>query len=239
MRIQSTLKVVFVFFIITSCKLKEHEKSMDGLWEITKVSIGEGEMTPVARWIRLNKDFTQESGNGWLQHSVGTWTLDPTNNLLGVNNSNGIEDKVPFEVNLTGNTMTWKRIEMGEEVSISLRRISKIPTSEANKLFGLWKFTSIHMDSKEISDSLNPKNKATLYLAWDHNYKLSHYPDGDKYGIFKTHGHRQRMQMVVNYNTRQPKIEFYNFEIDKDTLHLKSVNKNIQLKLIRIHQFLD
>lgn len=77
-----------------------------------------------------------------------------------------------------------------------------------------------------------------LFLRWDHNYELRNYPKGEKYGIFKTHGHRQRMQMVMDYNTEHPKIEFYNYTFKEDTLSLESTNKDFKLKLIRIHQFL-
>ena len=135
--------------------------------------------------------------------------------------------------------MTWKRMEENQEITVDLKRIQKIPTSEANKLFGLWKFERILLDNREVSDSLNLENNAMLYLAWNYNYQLRNYPIDEKYGIFKTHGHRQRMQMVVNYNAKYKKIEFYDFEFNQDTLHLKSTNKNFELKLTRIRKFLD
>jgi hypothetical protein len=37
--------------------------------------MGNNEMTPIARWMRFNKDSTQTSGNGWLQHSEGSWVF--------------------------------------------------------------------------------------------------------------------------------------------------------------------
>lgn len=47
-----------------------------GLWEVTKVIVGQEEMTPVAKWTQINKDGTFETGNGWLQNGNGTWTFD-------------------------------------------------------------------------------------------------------------------------------------------------------------------
>lgn len=238
-KIKSISVLILSIMMLMSCnRKKEQDTGIIGLWEVTEVSYGGNKMTPMARWVRLNSDFSQESGNGWLQHSVGKWTLDPTTNLLHIENTNGLEDKIPFKVSVNGENMRWERLEEGEELLVTLKRITKLPTSEANKLFGLWKFHTIKMDNKEVSDSLNPSSKAMLFLRWDHNYELRNYPKGEKYGIFKTHGHRQRMQMVMDYNTEHPKIEFYNYTFKEDTLSLESTNKDFKLKLIRIHQFL-
>ena len=59
--------IVFIM-LFTSCTSK-----IEGLWEIEKVKVGDKEMTPIARWVRLNPDKSQKSGNGWFQHSIGTW----------------------------------------------------------------------------------------------------------------------------------------------------------------------
>ena len=233
------LTIFLVLSLVISCESKKNNDSIVGLWEVTKVAMGDQEMTPVAKWIRFNDDFTQESGNGWVQHSVGNWTLDPTTNQLRVNNTNGMEDKIPFEVNLTGNSMMWKRIEFGEEVVVSLNRIDQIPTAEANKLLGGWKFQSIVVDGKDVSDSLNPNNKAMLYLAWDHAYRLRNYPEGEKFGIYRTHGHMQRIEMMLNYNSKDMKMQAYFYEFDGDTLTFKATNKEEELQFTRIHNFFD
>ena len=45
-------------------------------------------MTPNARWMRFNPDFTQESGNGWFQHSLGSWSLNSIKGELSIVNDN-------------------------------------------------------------------------------------------------------------------------------------------------------
>ena len=45
-----------------SCKNQEvHELKVDGLWTVTKVKVGEQEMTPIAKWMQFNADSTQTS----------------------------------------------------------------------------------------------------------------------------------------------------------------------------------
>lgn len=238
--VKSLAILLFSMITLISCEdKKEQDSGIIGLWEVTEVSLEGNSMTPIARWVRFNSDFTQESGNGWLQHSIGNWKFNRETKMLEIENTNGLEDKNPFKVVLNGDNMQWKRLEAGDELTVMLKKIKKLPTSEANKLFGLWKFVDIRINHKEVLDSLNPNGKAMLSFGWDNNYTLRNYPEGEKYGIFKTHGHRQRMQMVVDYNTKNPKIEFYNYQFIGDTLSLKSTNKNIELILTRIHQFLN
>ena len=60
----------------------ENKTTIEGLWIVKSVRVGEQEMTPNAKWARFNSDLAQESGNGWFQHSYGIWNLDPKTNEL-------------------------------------------------------------------------------------------------------------------------------------------------------------
>lgn len=226
-----------VFFI--SCEKEQDSKNtIDGLWLVKKVKMGDQEMTPIARWMRFNKDSSQVSGNGWLQHSMGSWSYNLKSNTLSITNTNGIADEFePFQVNLQDQIMKWNRTEDGRPIEVTLERIHKLPTSEANKLYGLWRFDSIFEDDKEISKTLNPSKKGMLFLRWDGTYELRNYPEGEQYGIFKTHAHRPQLDMV-SYS-KEPEYQFYEFRVNNNTLTLTATNKEKQLKLTRIHQFLE
>lgn len=233
-----TLLILITFFM-SSCNQNEEQKedTILGLWIVKKVNMDSQEITPIARWMRFDKDSIQSSGNGWLQHSIGTWSLN-SKNVLSIINTNGILDEAePFQLNLEGDKMTWQRKEEGTDVTVHLERRNKIPTSEANKLLGLWKFDSILVDDKEVSDSLNPKKNAMLFLRWDNTYELRNYPKGEKYGMFKTHGHRLQIDMV-SYS-KKPEFQFYTFSLKGKKLVLKSTNSNKEIKLTKIHQFLQ
>ena len=60
--------------------------------------------------------------------------------------------------------MTLQGKEEETDLTIVLYRTIKWPTTEANKLVGLWKFDSIFVDDKEASDSLNPTKKMQWFL---------------------------------------------------------------------------
>jgi hypothetical protein len=90
---------------------------VEGLWEINKVTVGDQTMTPLAKWTRINSDFTYQSGNGWLQNSEGNWTFDKSlNQFLPIEKNGIVDDFGPFEVEIIKDHMTWTRIEAGDEV---------------------------------------------------------------------------------------------------------------------------
>ena len=94
------MKIVIVSFftllLLISCN-KEDNNSIVGLWEVEKVSMGDHSMTPIARWMKFESDNTQVSGNGWLQHSYGNWSL--TGKDLSVEDFNGVSDNTnPFSI---------------------------------------------------------------------------------------------------------------------------------------------
>lgn len=229
------LAILSIVFFIFSCNQVQKSKSeINGLWLVKKVKIGENEMTPVARWMKFNNDSTQTSGNGWLQHSVGTWSLK--NNSLSVKNTNGLLDEAaPFKVEIQINKMTWSREEEGENVQVFLEKTDKLPTSNGNKLIGLWKIDSIIINDKNVDSEINPSNKAALHLRWDNTYVFHNLPEGKKYGVYKIHGHKPELQMV-DYGDNS-KFNFYKFSLDNNNLELISTSGNKKITLTRIHQF--
>ena len=88
-----------------ACRLKapanghQNKSTIEGLWIVKLVKVGEEEMTPNARWTRFNSDLTQESGNGRFQHSYGTWKLNTKSKELTIKNLNGLKDlNAPFKI---------------------------------------------------------------------------------------------------------------------------------------------
>ncbi|WP_288955632.1 hypothetical protein [uncultured Polaribacter sp.] len=229
------LVLTFVF-LVTSCdNIVEEKVKIDGLWIVKKVKVGDEEMTPSAKWMQFNSDSTQTSGNGWLQHSIGTWSLN-SQNKLSVNNTNGVVDNTePFLILLEKSKMTWSREEEGQNVQVFLERIDKIPTSEGNKLMGLWKLDSIAFDNND--EDLILQHSQTLFLRWDNTFIKHGEGKPKKYGVYKIHGHKPEIQMV-NYG-KNPKFTFYRFSITKERLILENTDGNEKLVYERIYQFLQ
>ena len=225
--IKNYLTLVIAFLLINSCSSEKVKYKIVGLWLVKKVEVGNKEMTPIARWMSFKSDSTQTSGNGWLQHSLGTWSLNE--NKLSITNTNGFNDtNEPFNVVLNPNTMTWSRKEDGQNVKIFLEKINKLPTSEGNKLIGLW-------ERIPINDSLIYQHTSILYLRWDNTYVKHNEGARKKYGIYKIHGHKPELQLV-NYGDK-PEFKFYNFSVNDTLLTLKSLKGNEEIIYSRIHQF--
>lgn len=201
-----------------------------------KVIMGDQSMTPIARWMRFNTDSTQTSGNGWLQHSYGKWSLK--DNQLKVIDSNGITDTFqPFTIVLKDSTMTWKRKEVGQQIEVSLKRINTLPVSGGNKLFGLWKLTKSIDKGNDIKAIVNPSNKSMLHLRWDNMYVQHNIPSGKQFGIYKIHAHKPEIQLV-NYGN-ESKFSFWNFSIDNEKLILNSTDNKSTMEFERIYKFIQ
>ena len=209
-----------------------------GLWSVGKVEIGQEDMTPQSRWIRFNKDGTQQSGNGWYQHSFGTWNLNGKTKRLNIKNSNGyIDNNEDFLVEVFNIGMTWTRYEEGNVVKVSLVKIKEIPQAGADKLLGIWGLLKITDNNKDVTVAYNPTTNNYLFIRWDKQFSIFNTPSGRANGIFRTHGHRQEIEFI--YYGNEMRIERWRFEFDQDKLILHSLEKerNIVREYRRIDYF--
>jgi len=231
-----TTRIIILFCVVIGFASCQKQASLEGMWLVEKVSMGDQSMTPIARWMHFKTNNTQVSGNGWLQHSYGTWSLE--NNQLFVEDTNGITDNPdPFSVEIQENTMIWTRVEDEQEVKVSLKRIEELPQSSGNKLIGLWKLTSFVSDGNDMTVVINPDGKSMLHLRWDNTYVRHNMPQGKKYGIYKIHGHKPEIQLV-NYGN-EPQFSFWTFSFDEDQLTLTSADSKSVMKFERINQYLQ
>lgn len=221
--------------LFSACKSqKENTSSIEGLWLVEKVQMGTEEMTPIARWTRFNSNYTQASGNGWLQHSVGSWKLN--GDKLSVQSKNGISDSFePFQVSLEGEKMIWKRKEEKDTVHVFLKKIKELPTSKGNDLFGLWSLVGYAENGVDATSKINVPERAMIHFRWDNVYVQHNMPSGKRSGVYKIHGHKPEIQMI-NYGTGNS-FDFWKFEISNDTLIMTSTDKTTELKFKRSHQF--
>ncbi len=229
-----TFVSIIVALLLTSCKSSKKNTSIEGLWLVEKVQMGTQEMTPIARWTRFNANHTQSSGNGWLQHSVGSW--DFKDNKLRVENSNGITDKFePFHVSMEGEKMIWKRKEEKDTVQVFLKKITELPASKGNDLLGLWKLVGYAENGVDATSKINVPERAMIHFRWDNVYVQHNMPAGKRTGVYKIHGHKPEIQMI-NYG-KGNSFDFWEFEISNDTLRMTSTDKTTEIRFKRSHQF--
>lgn len=224
---------IFVFVFLTGC---EKKPTIEGLWTVKSVKIGDQEMTPNARWMRFNNDFTQESGNGWFQHSIGTWNLTPENELTVVN-TNGLEDlNEPFKVTINENTMTWNRKEEGASIEILLERSEQLPETYGDKLLGLWKLEEANGNGAYFNPTDSSNTKNYIFFRWDKRF-VANSENGRISGVYNVHGHKPEVELIPYGDQWQR--DFWNIDFDQDEIVLKLLNTDsiVTRKFKRIHNF--
>lgn len=168
---------------------------IEGLWEIKQVTVGNQMMTPTAKWTRINSDSTYQSGNGWLQNSEGAWTLRG-NNYLPIEN-NGIKDPFgPFKVQNEDDKMTWTRLEDGDTVRVSLKRVNQLPQGPADQIQGLWDLIAVTKGEENLTSQYDPKSKRYVFLRWDRIFIDDLGPAGRLSGFWHMHGHRPSLTFI-------------------------------------------
>ena len=226
MKRQIIFSLIGLFLI--SCNQEKAKHPMVGLWEITKVTIDGEENTPQGKWMRFNADSTQESGNGWLQHSRGTWKLDAATNELFLYQANGWKDEFEnFKVAFAGEDMTWSRTEEGQKVDVFMKRVEKIPQRQADELYGVWQLYSTTIDSIQMKAI----DKTTIFFRWDKMF-VAQDEQNRSFGIFKTGSHKQEVEMVY-YNPECTR-EYWDYSVKNNILKLEA--KNSEKKTIQTYQ---
>ncbi|MGB0777998.1 MAG: hypothetical protein ACPGR7_08225 [Flavobacteriaceae bacterium] len=229
------LLVLSLSLILLSCE--QNKKQPSGLWLVTEVSVGDQKMTPQGRWLKLNVDGSQESGNGWLKHSEGSFDFDEQKNSLSINNSNGINDMFPaFNVSFEADKMIWNRDEEGEQVQVTLEPISKLPKTPANTLLGLWKLKRVSFDGQNITSMNNPSGNRYLNVRWDGVFVDQNGPEGRLRGPYRIHGHNPEIEFI--YYGDCAVIDRYEYEVSEDQLKLiNSEEGSLIMEYERIHEF--
>ena len=226
-----SLMIMFTFF---SC---EKKPTIEGLWVVKSVVVGEEEMTPNARWTRFNSDQTQESGNGRFQHSYGTWKLNLESNELSIKNFNGLDDlNEPFVTSISQNEMIWERTEEGQNIKITLERSSKLPETYGDKLLGLWKLEKAISNGNYFEETDKKESNDYIFFRWDKRFVIES-EKGRINGVYNVHGHKSEVELIPYGDQVQRDFWEIQFEENQITLKLLNTEKTVTRKFSRIHQF--
>ncbi len=151
-----------------------------GLWEVTKVTVGEETMTPVAKWFDISEDGTVLGGNGGLINIRGTYTYDPETSEAFFSDQYGVPDEFgAFRLSFDDEKLIWRRTENGMDVIVSLKRVKTIPDGPWDKCVGDW--------SENDTDT-------RVSMWWDRRYTYS--SDNSNYrGTWFINPHQPRLTL--------------------------------------------
>ena len=226
-----TLSLLSAFFV--------QAQSVTGFWKVTQVTVGDEVMTPVAKWFKINENGTYQAGNGWLQNGVGIWTYHQQDQSFLPEETNGIKEEFgAFTVSFSDNEMVWKREEEGMPVIVTLKKITQMPQSTADKLVGLWDLTKAYQGDQNITTSFDPNHQHYLFIRWDRVY-VERTPEGARTtGYWHINGHRPEMTLLSDDENREDKS--WEVLVTDTTLTMIGISEaNQETKLIyhRIHEF--
>ncbi|WP_224994514.1 hypothetical protein [Cesiribacter sp. SM1] len=198
------MRLSLLLFCFLFLHLGSVHAQLNGLWIVTEVKAGDKIVTPVARWTRFHADGNTQSGNGWVQHTVGKWHYNPADSSLSIVSSNGWKDEAgPFKVvQKTGNSMRWQRLEEGVLITVNLHKTENLPQTPSDDILGLW--------------LLNPSDKvqqatgvpqAYALMRWDRRFNFKGIPGGQTYGFWQIDGHQPILTLLADGREEKWRIE--------------------------------
>ncbi|MCZ4695438.1 hypothetical protein DWB61_10905 [Ancylomarina euxinus] len=235
MKITSILSLIIVLSFF-SC---EKTKTIEGLWVVKSVVVGDEEMTPNARWTRFNSDLTQESGNGRFQHSYGTWKLNQNSNELVIENTNELDDiNEPFVISLNQSEMIWERTEEGQNIKVILERSSQLPETHGDKILGLWVLEKAIGNGRYFKESDQKEIKDYIFFRWDKRFVIES-EKGRVNGVYNVHGHKPEVELIP-YGS-QVKRDFWGIHFEENQITLKLLNSDtiVTRQFRRMRKFPD
>lgn len=187
--------IILALFIFSSEGVSG--QNFTGLWEVRRVFAGEEEKTPVAKWMKIFPDSTYISGNGWLQHSRGTWTYNREGSEFLPLQENGIRDPYgPFTLIVEDDKMVWERMEDGMEVSVYLQKSEELPLAPQDLLTGLWEWVEYSEKGEAQTNILDKKDRVYIHFRWDRIYLERDQQGTQVTGYWHMEGHRSELTLI-------------------------------------------
>lgn len=213
------MKSIFTIALLFA-GVSANAQSPVGFWEAVRVTVGDKVMTPIGKWTRINGDGTYQSGNGWLQNSAGTWTLDDVNKSYLPVETKGLHDVYgAFAIAFDIDNMIWKRQEDGLSVVVTWQPINNLPRTPADLIVGMWEVVPEKVNSSQVDIS---DVKKSMFIRWDRIYVAWNTSNEKRYGYWFMNAHRPELAFIdMAGNTASEK---WRVQISGDTLTLEGLS---------------
>lgn len=231
--------IIALASLLLSFSAYTQENNVIGFWKVASVAVGDENMTPVAKWFRINANGLYQTGNGWLQNGQGNWFYDIENNIYSSTDSLDVADEFGgFKVSFQKEKMLWEREEEGMQVKVSLLPIKELPMSPADYLEGIWDLVEITENEESIIHDFDADNRHKLFIRWDRIY-INFSTEGERLtGYWHIHGHKPEITLLPHQESKKP--ESWKIEVNKKELLLMGIsdsNRTMQRKYVRKSTF--
>lgn len=228
-----------IVLLLVSAHSYSQKDSLIGFWEIEKVAVGSKNMTPVAKWTKINSDGTFQSGNGWLQNAKGKWNYNASDKTYSATDPLDVYDEYGgFSVLFAQKKMYWERIEDGMKIKVTLRPIEELPAAPADYLEGIWDLVEITENDKSVLSTFDPQNNHKLFIRWDRIYINFSSNSSKSTGYWHIHGHKSEITFLPHQQGK--KSESWKIDINEKELIMNGISENnrtIQRKYVRKNTF--
>ncbi|MBN7814565.1 hypothetical protein [Algoriphagus pacificus] len=225
--------------LLLSIPAQAQKEKVIGFWEVENVAVGEENMTPVAKWFKINQDGTYQTGNGWLQNGEGQWDYDSKTNKYAAQDDLDVGDEFgAFDVSFTGEKMIFEREEEGMHVKVMLVPIEKLPMSPTDYLEGFWDLVEITENGQSILSEFDGEGKHKLFIRWDRIYNNFTSEGKRMSGYWHINGHRPEITLLPHQGDKGP--ESWKIEVSEKELVMTGIsdsNRGIQRKYMRLKSF--
>jgi hypothetical protein len=188
---------------------------VDGLWAVKSVMVGAENKTPVARWFRLEHG-THVSGNGWQQHSTGSYIWNKKTSELSFETVNEPRDEFgAFKVERKGNAMTWTRKEEGILVKVELEVTNALPQSTADQIKGLWDLVAATRSGTDVLKQTDPDGNHFIFIRWDRMYVKQLKSDEQIRGYWFVNAHQPELKFFSLDNEQDSETWMVSFDTEK------------------------
>lgn len=236
---QNSIFVLLVVVLLCAAN-SATSQSVIGFWEVKEVMVGEKNVTPVAKWFKIDADGSYTAGNGWLQNAEGTWKYDPRTNTYLPSETNGLKDPFgAFKISFEGKeTMRWERDEEGMPVIVTLTRTEKMPRSTADILVGVWDLTDVRENGASVMNTFDPNDSHYIFIRWDRIY-VARTPDRTRTtGYWHIDGHKPEVTFISHDETKTP--ERWRVTVNDVDLQMEGIseqNKSVIRVYKRVNEF--
>lgn len=190
---------------------------LHGLWEVTKVTVGDELLTPTARWFEFLPDGTLASGNGWLQHFFGSYNYDQDTQELLQANEGKADEYGAFKVSMNKDAMSWQRLEDGQPVEVKLKKVINKPLAPWDKIVGRWSIEKAEGVDPEtgVVKSEYSMRPGAYFFRWDREYrKFDENNQRTEMGIWHIGAHSPTLSIMTQDGKNNAKWEI-SFEGDQ------------------------
>lgn len=203
-----------------------------GLWKVNKVQVGTEEMTPTAKWFSFKPTDEYESGNGWMQNALGTFNYDSDKKELWQAIGGEADPMGAFTVQIEGDLMTWKRLEEGMNVMVSLSKTKAKPLAPWDIITGNWIIQKAEGYDKESSELKNEYmlDPDRYYFGWDRRYR-KYNKDGKRIetGIWHIEAHSNWLWTISDADNAKTG---YALKLNGDEMYWSRDGDHEKLKII-------